>query len=61
MILWKAKTKKGLSLMNEQFVTYGSANVMTDNVTYEAVEVMAALLNMGTNFLLGEYPLYPIR
>ena len=29
---------KGLSMMNEQFVTYGSANVMIDNVTYETAE-----------------------
>ena len=27
--------------MNEQFVTYGSANVMIDNVTYETAEGLA--------------------
>lgn len=35
------ETKKGLSLMNEQFITYGSANVMIDNVTYETAERLA--------------------
>ena len=35
------ETKKGLSLMNEQFVTYGSANVMIDNITYGDAERLA--------------------
>lgn len=35
------ETKRGLTLMNEQFVTYGSANVMIDNVTYETAEALA--------------------
>lgn len=35
------ETKRGLSLMNEQFVTYGSANIMVDNVTYDTAEQLA--------------------
>lgn len=35
------ETKRGLTLMNEQFVTYGSANIMIDNVTYETAEQLA--------------------
>ena len=35
------ETKRGLTLMNEQFITYGTANVMIDNVTYETAENIA--------------------
>lgn len=35
------ETRRGLSLMNEQFVTYGSANIMVDNVTYDTAEELA--------------------
>jgi len=33
-----AETRRGLTVMEEEFVTYGSANVMVSNVTYEMAE-----------------------
>lgn len=36
------ETRQGMDLMNEQFVTYGTARIMVCNVTYEEAEVLAA-------------------
>ncbi len=35
-----SETRRGLSLMEEQFVTYGSARVMLANVTYEKADAL---------------------
>ncbi len=35
------ETKRGLTIMNDQFVTFGTASVMIDNVTYEKAESIA--------------------
>ncbi|MDE7193493.1 MAG: MMPL family transporter, partial [Oscillospiraceae bacterium] len=32
------ETRQGLTLMNDEFVTYGSASVMVSNITYEKAE-----------------------
>ena len=37
----ESETRRGLSLMEEQFVTYGSAKVMLSNVTYGQAEKLA--------------------
>ena len=34
----ETETRRGLSLMDEEFVTYASAQVMVDNITYEQAE-----------------------
>lgn len=36
------ETRQGMDLMNEQFVTYGTARIMVCNVTYEEAEALAA-------------------
>lgn len=36
----ESETRKGLSLMEEQFVTYGSAKVMLSNVTYSQAQTL---------------------
>lgn len=36
------ETRQGMDMMNEQFVTYGTARVMVCNVTYEEAEALAA-------------------
>lgn len=33
-----SETSKGLALMEEQFITYGSAKVMAANISYEEAE-----------------------
>lgn len=38
------ETKRGLDLMEEQFITYGSVNVMVANVSYEQAEKMQTQL-----------------
>ena len=38
------ETRRGLTLMEEQFVTLGTANVMVSNVTYDAAAALAARL-----------------
>lgn len=35
-----SETRRGLSLMEEQFTTYGSAKIMVSNVTYDQAEVL---------------------
>ena len=37
----ESETRRGLSIMEEQFVTYGSAKVMLSNVTYEQASGLA--------------------
>ncbi|MDE7279415.1 MAG: MMPL family transporter, partial [Oscillospiraceae bacterium] len=37
----ETETRKGLTLMDEEFVTYGSASVMVSNVTYKTAEKLA--------------------
>lgn len=37
----ESETRQGLSKMEEQFVTYGSAKVMVSNITYEQAERLA--------------------
>lgn len=34
----ESETRRGLNIMNEEFITYGSARVMVSNVTYEEAE-----------------------
>lgn len=34
----ETETRQGLTLMNDEFVTYGSARVMVSNITYETAE-----------------------
>lgn len=36
-----SETRTGLTLMDEQFVTYGSGSIMVDNVTYQQAEKLA--------------------
>ena len=36
-----SETRIGLSIMDEQFVTYGSAKVMISNITYAQADVLA--------------------
>lgn len=38
------ETRRGLTLMEEQFVTLGTANVMVSNVTYDTAAALAAKL-----------------
>ena len=35
-----AETSRGISLMNDQFITYGSAKVMVTNITYDEAEAI---------------------
>lgn len=42
----ESETRRGLSLMEEQFVTYGSAKVMLSNVTYEQAEKLAGRMEL---------------
>lgn len=35
-----SETRRGLSLMEEQFTTYGSAKIMVSNITYDQAEVL---------------------
>lgn len=35
------ETRQGMDLMNEQFITYGTARIMVCNVTYEEAEALA--------------------
>ena len=42
----ESETRRGLSLMEEQFVTYGSAKVMLSNVTYEQAEKLAGRIKL---------------
>ena len=35
------ETRQGLTVMNDNFVTYGTARVMVSNVTYETAEISA--------------------
>ena len=35
-----SETRRGLSLMEEQFTTYGSAKIMVSNITYDHAEVL---------------------
>ena len=37
----ETETRQGLTLMDEEFVTYGTASVMVSNVTYETAEKLA--------------------
>ena len=37
----ETETRQGLSLMDEEFVTYGTASVMVSNVTYETADGLA--------------------
>lgn len=39
-----SETRMGLTLMNDEFVTYGSGSIMLDNVTFDAAERIAAEL-----------------
>lgn len=39
-----SETRMGLTLMNDEFVTYGSGSIMLDNITYSAAERLAAEL-----------------
>lgn len=40
----QTQTRQGLNVMNEEFITYGSANVMVSNVTYDkAMELKAGI------------------
>ena len=36
----ESETRRGLSLMDEQFVTYGSAKIMVSNITYPQAETI---------------------
>ncbi len=38
------ETRRGLTLMNDEFVTYGSASVMVSNITYEKAEELKELI-----------------
>ncbi|MGN0642922.1 MAG: RND family transporter [Huintestinicola sp.] len=38
------ETRRGLTLMEEEFVTFGSASVMVSNVTYEQAEQLCSLI-----------------
>ncbi len=42
----ESETRQGLSLMEEQFVTYGSAKVMLSNVTYGQAERLAGRIGL---------------
>ena len=37
----ETETRRGLVVMEEEFVTYGTANVMISNVTYETAQELA--------------------
>ncbi|MBR3383288.1 MAG: MMPL family transporter [Clostridia bacterium] len=37
----RAETRRGLTVMEEEFVTYGTAQIMVSNVTYERAEALA--------------------
>ena len=39
-----SETNRGLSLMEEQFLTYGSARVMVSNITYTRAEELVEYL-----------------
>ena len=40
----EAETRQGLQIMDEEFITYGTARVMISNVTYEQAEQIADML-----------------
>lgn len=40
------QTRQGLTIMNEEFVTYGSASIMVDNVSFEKAEQIADSLSL---------------
>ena len=40
----ETETRRGLTLMEEEFITLGSANVMVSNVTYDTAAALAAKL-----------------
>lgn len=42
----ESETRQGLSMMEEQFVTYGSAKVMVSNITYEQAEGLAGRMEL---------------
>ena len=37
-----SETRVGLTLMDQEFVTYGSGSIMVDNITYSSAEKLAA-------------------
>lgn len=39
-----SETRQGLTLMNDEFITYGSGSIMLDNVTFDTAEKIAAEL-----------------
>lgn len=41
-----SETRMGLTLMNDEFVTYGSGSIMLDNITYPAAERVAGELEV---------------
>ena len=40
----EAETRQGLQIMDDEFITYGTARVMVSNVTYEQAEEIAEML-----------------
>lgn len=48
----ETETRQGLTLMDEEFVTYGTASVMVSNVTYETAEKLAENIR-GINGVSG--------
>ena len=39
----ETETRRGLTLMEDEFITYATAEVMIDNISYDAAEKLKAL------------------
>lgn len=51
----ETETRQGMDLMNEQFVTYGSARIMVCNITYEEAEKLAERLEEMKGVCMVEF------
>ena len=50
-----SESKKGVDIMNKEFVTYGTAQVMVANVTYEDAEKILEQINEIENIAMVEF------
>lgn len=49
------ETRQGMDLMNEQFITYGTARIMVCNVTYEEAEALAERIRQMDGVIMLDF------
>ena len=49
----QTETRRGLTIMEEEFTTYGTARIMLSHVTYEAADEMASRISLLSRRLLS--------